>query len=94
VLANPKRLQILHFLRNNEMTVTELVVKMNVLKSNISQHLAIMRDNGILDSRRSGQNVYYRISNIKVIKAFDLMREVLIENHSRKNKLLAGSNKK
>ena len=88
VLANPKRLEILNFLRNNELTVTELVKSMKIPKSNISQHLTIMRDTGILDSRRTGKNVFYKISNRKVIKAFDLMREVLIENHAKRNEIL------
>ena len=88
VLANQKRLQILNLLRNNELPVTELVKFMKIHKANISQHLTIMRDTGILDSRRAGKNVFYKISNKKVIKAFDLMREVLIENHAKRNKIL------
>jgi ArsR family transcriptional regulator len=87
VLANPKRLEILNFLRNNELTVTELVKSMKIPKANISQHLTIMKDTGILDSRRAGKNVFYKISNKKVIKAFDLMREVLIENHAKRNEI-------
>ncbi|MBZ0242773.1 MAG: metalloregulator ArsR/SmtB family transcription factor, partial [Bacteroidales bacterium] len=93
VLANPKRLEILNFLRNTELTVTDLVKSMKIPKSNISQHLTIMRDTGILDSRRAGKNIFYKISNKKVIKAFDLMREVLIENHSKRNKILTGDAK-
>lgn len=88
VLANSKRLQILNFLRNNELTVTDLVNYMGIPKANISQHLTIMKDTGILDSRRAGKNVFYKISNKKVIKAFDLMREVLIENNVKRNEIL------
>ncbi|MFQ5865041.1 MAG: ArsR/SmtB family transcription factor, partial [bacterium] len=47
-LSNAKRLEILNALRENEMTVTELTERVGALKANISQHLAVMRQNGIL----------------------------------------------
>jgi ArsR family transcriptional regulator len=87
-LANAKRLEILSLLREKEMTVGEIVKKMKVSKANVSQHLTVMRNTGILDSRKDGLNVYYCISNPKVTKACGLMREVLIEHQSRKSKLL------
>lgn len=87
-LSHAKRLEILNLLRDNEMSAGEIVTRMKVSKANVSQHLAVMRKAGIVETRREGTNVYYRISNPKVIKACDLMREVLIEHHSQKNKLL------
>lgn len=87
-LSNAKRLEILSILRNKEMSVSGIVKKMKISKANVSQHLAVMRKAGILDTRRDGLNIYYRISNSKVTKACDLMREVLLEHHSQKNKLL------
>ncbi|MEX1137776.1 MAG: metalloregulator ArsR/SmtB family transcription factor [Bacteroidota bacterium] len=87
-LSHAKRLEILSILRDHEMTVGKIVRKMKISKSNMSQHLAVMRNAGILNSRRDGQNVFYRISNSKVTKACDLMREVLIENQAQKSKLL------
>ena len=78
-LANPKRLQILNLLRNEEMTVNELASLMEIREANVSQQLSVMRQKGILVSRREGVNIYYRIANPKVIKACDIMREVLLE---------------
>ncbi len=79
-LANPKRLEIIHILGSREMVVTDLAEKMGITKANLSQHLAIMRDKGILKSRREGTNIYYSLANPKVIQACDIMREVLFEH--------------
>lgn len=87
-LANPKRLEIINILRDEELSVTDIVKKMNLAKANVSQHLSIMRKMGILETRRSGQTIYYKISSIKVITACDLMRDVLTEHFLKKEKLL------
>ncbi|HLE31886.1 MAG TPA: metalloregulator ArsR/SmtB family transcription factor [Bacteroidota bacterium] len=87
-LSHAKRLEILSILRDGEVSAGEIVRLMRISKANVSQHLSIMRKAGILITRREGANVYYRISNGKVTKACDLMREVLIEHHSQKNKIL------
>lgn len=86
-LANPKRLEIINTLRDKEMPVTELAEKMGITKANLSQHLAIMRDKGILKSRREGTNIYYSLANPKVIKACDIMREVLFEHLKERERL-------
>lgn len=86
-LANPKRLEILNCLRESEMTVNDISKNVGARKANISQHLAIMRLKGILSSRRDGSHIFYRVSNPKVIKACDLMREVLFENLSKNEKI-------
>ncbi len=83
--SNPTRLEILNILREKEMTVTELMEKTKLSQANISQHLAIMRYEGIVSSKRNGKNVHYRITNPKIIKAFDIIREVLSER-MRKSK--------
>jgi len=87
-LASPKRLEILNALKEGEKTVSELVSILGVPKANVSQHLAVMRHKGILDSRREGVNIYYRVSNPKVIKACILMREVLTEQMQEKSRLI------
>ncbi len=78
-LANPKRLEVINTLRNKEMVVTELAEKVGISKSNMSQHLSIMRNKGILKCRKDGLSVYYSLANPKVIEACDIMREVLFE---------------
>ncbi|MBI3739968.1 MAG: helix-turn-helix transcriptional regulator [Chloroflexi bacterium] len=79
-LSNPKRLEIIDRLRAREMTVTELAEALEISQANLSQHLAIMRQKGIVTTRREGLNVFYRLSNSKIVKACDLMRQVLLEH--------------
>ena len=81
-LANPKRQEILDNLRHKDMTVNELVKKTGISQANLSQHLALMRAKGIVSTRRKGINVHYSLSNSKIIKAFDLISEVLRDSLS------------
>ena len=78
ILANPKRLRIVHLLKGVELSVGEIVTAMGVPKANASQHLSIMRQKGIVLSRRKGTSIYYRLSSPKITEACTLMREVLL----------------
>ena len=86
-LASPKRIEILNALKEGEKTVSELVEILGVPKANVSQHLAVMRHKGILKFRREGINMYYSVSNRKVIEACLLMKDVLMEQMKEKGKL-------
>src|SRR3989344_8197410 len=79
VFSNPTRLEILNLLRDKEMSVTELIKKTELNQANISQHLSIMKSKGIVISNRKGKNIYYKLTNPKTIKAFDIIKEVLAE---------------
>ncbi len=79
-LSNPKRLEIIDRLRAGEMTVTELAEALEISQANLSQHLAVMRQKGIVTARREKLNVFYKLSNPKIVKACDLMRQVLLEH--------------
>jgi ArsR family transcriptional regulator, virulence genes transcriptional regulator len=69
LLANAKRLEILNFIaRKKEVTVTEIVDEMKIRKANVSQHLATLRYNGIIDYRRQGKNSFYRIKDSQALK--------------------------
>ena len=81
-MSNPKRLEIINLLRNGEMSVEELASNMEIRKANLSQHLAVMRAKRIVETRRDGLKIYYKIANPKVVKACDIMREVLMEQLS------------
>jgi len=79
VFSNQTRLEILNLLRDKELSVTELIEKTKLSQANISQHLSIMKSKGIVASSRKGKNIYYRLTNPRIIKAFDIIREVLTE---------------
>ena len=79
-LSNPKRLEIIDRLRAHELSVTALAEALEISQANLSQHLALMRQRGIVTSRREGLNVFYKLSNPKIIQACELMRQVLLEH--------------
>ena len=79
VFSNSIRLEILNLLRDKEMSVTEVIKKTKLSQANISQHLSIMKSKGIVVSDRKGKNIYYKLTNPKIIKAFDIIKEVLTE---------------
>jgi DNA-binding transcriptional ArsR family regulator len=78
-LADPKRLMIIDLLRDGEVTVTDLVDALEIPQANVSQHLAVLRDKGLVSSRRDGQWAYYSLTSPKTVKAVDLLREVMQE---------------
>jgi ArsR family transcriptional regulator len=84
-LSNPKRQEILDHLRKESLTVQELIQRTGISQSNLSQHLAVLRGNGVVTTHQEGKHVYYSISNSKIIQAFDLMSEVLKETLDQKN---------
>lgn len=85
-ISNPKRQEILDSLREKESTVNELTETTGISQSNLSQHLAILRSKGIVRARRDGTNIYYSITNKKIIKAYDLVSQVLMESLASQNK--------
>src|SRR3989338_8381212 len=87
VFSNPTRLEILNLLRNEGMSVTDLIRKTRLSQANISQHLSIMKSKGIVASDRKGKNIYYKLTNLKIIKAFDIIREILVERLKENGKI-------
>ena len=79
VFSNSTRLEILNLLRDKQLSVTELIEKTRLSQANISQHLSIMKSKDIVASDRKGKNIYYKLTNSKIIKAFDIIRDVLAE---------------
>jgi ArsR family transcriptional regulator len=79
-LANPTRLKILDALRDREVAVAELARRVGTSKPNLSQHLATLKVRRVVLARRQGVAIYYRIANPKILRAFDSMREVLLEH--------------
>jgi len=71
--------------------VGELTSLTGVHQANISQHLALLRQRGIVMTRKEGVNIYYKIANPKIIKACDLIRDVLFEQLAEAEKLAKGA---
>lgn len=78
-LADPKRLLLINALRDGERSVSDLCDETGISQTNASQHLAVLRDKGLVQSRRSGQRVFYQLTSKKITEAMDLLREVMAE---------------
>jgi DNA-binding transcriptional ArsR family regulator len=78
-LANEKRQRILDAIRDTELSVSDLRARTGIPQATLSQHLAILRAKGVVNSRREGSHVHYSVANPKIIQAFDLISEVMVE---------------
>ena len=75
-ISHPLRLKILCVLGNQEANVQEIVDAVGTSQSNISQHLAILREKGILRARKDANRVFYRVSDQRTLKLIAMMRDV------------------
>lgn len=82
VLAHAKRIEIIYLLKEQEMHVDELAAEIGASKANISQHLAQLREKGLVCRRKEGLKVYYQTCNPKLIKACELMKEIMLERYA------------
>ncbi len=80
-LANEKRLMIVSFLLKGEKSVNQLVEEVGVSQSSLSQHLAVLRREKILKTRREAQTIYYSVS---CPKAIEILETVGISTKSNK----------
>ena len=83
-MGNALRIEVLFLLGEKEMCVEDLAVAMGVKVPNVSQHLAIMRDKGVVEVRREGTKMYYSIANPKTLQACIIMREAMVEQMEKK----------
>ncbi len=75
-ISHPLRLKILCVIGDAEACVQEIVEAVGTSQSNISQHLAILRDKGVLMTRKDANRVYYRVGDPRTLQLIVLMREV------------------
>jgi ArsR family transcriptional regulator len=75
-MAHPLRLKILCILGDQEVNVQDIVDRVGTSQSNISQHLAILRDKGVLRTRKDANRVFYRVSDTRTLRLISLMRDV------------------
>ena len=90
-LANDKRQMILGALRDGELSVTELIASTRIPQANLSQHLSLMRTHNVVRTRREGGHVFYSIANPKLIRAFDLITEVMQDTIDERSRVTEGT---
>jgi ArsR family transcriptional regulator len=89
VLGHPVRIRILELLRDGERTVGDLQAELELDSSGTSQHLAALRQQGVLDSRPAGTSVYYRIRDPRISELLAIAKEILTSALSDSHALLS-----
>jgi ArsR family transcriptional regulator len=80
-MSHPLRLKILCTLGDSEVSVQDIVDQVGTSQSNISQHLAILRDKGILTARKDANRVYYKVGDQRTLQLIGMMRQVFCSRH-------------
>jgi DNA-binding transcriptional ArsR family regulator len=88
-LNDPKRLMILYALADEPRSVGDLSRLLDMSQSNVSQHLAVLRDRGLVDSERDGNRAIYTLRDRRLVGAIDLLREVMNDELDRRRGLRA-----
>ncbi len=86
-LADPKRIALLYAMRDGSLTVNQLAQALELPQASVSHHLKILRERGMVLATRKGTNVYYSVSNPKILQALDLLRSVLSEHLQQRGAL-------
>jgi ArsR family transcriptional regulator len=80
-MSHPLRLKILCVLGSNSICVQQIVDQVGTSQSNISQHLAILKDKKILGSKKEANRVYYFIDDARMLQLIKMMQDVFCSNH-------------
>ncbi|MFH1086976.1 MAG: metalloregulator ArsR/SmtB family transcription factor [Chloroflexota bacterium] len=89
-LSDANRLLIINELSRGELPVGELTRRLGMTQSNVSKHLAMMREHGLVVARREGASVYCRLSDSRISEAIHLLREVQADQLEKRRALASG----
>ncbi len=78
VFSDPTRLKILEVLREKERNVTEIMEILDMKQSTVSQHLRMLKECGVVDSRRNGREVIYSIPDEMINEILDMGERLLV----------------
>ena len=86
--ANPTRLRIIEALRDQELTASQLLKTIPISKANLSQHMSVLIQRGVVTARREGVNVFYKLYDQRITRACALMRDVLLKRLEENSALI------
>ena len=87
-LADPRRIVTLYVLAEKPCTVNALAAELNITQSAASRHLKILREKGLVQAERQGTSVEYRLCDVRLIEALDLLRSVLRDDLAHRASLM------
>src|SRR5690348_35651 len=76
ILANPTRLEVLNLLKKGELSVESILKVTKISKANLSQHLALLRHSGLVQTRRNGLNIFYRIVDPRIVEPCKILHQL------------------
>lgn len=80
MLANPKRLIIIDLLARGEKSVGEIAEILQAPLATASRHLSLLKAQRVVEARKEGHTVYYRLRDTRIIEACRIIRDVLLED--------------
>ncbi len=86
-LGHPLRLAIVDRLNDQETSASDLISEMQISKANLSKHMALLAHGGIVESRREGRQIFYRLTDPEIHKACAIMRSILYRRLKEGEKL-------
>lgn len=87
-IAHPSRIQILECLSAGERCVCEIIDELGLEQSNVSQHLAILRRENLIESRKQGLQVMYRIKHLEILVLLQKAQEIISDELDHKHRLI------
>lgn len=93
-LANKKRLEIIHLLRHKELSVNDMVKMLGLRQANLSQHLSVLREEKIVETRREGNKIFYKLSDPRIADAYNLIRGFIKDKFSLNEYVIEALSKK
>lgn len=88
-LAHPTRIQIIKLLKDGELCVCDILPEIDSEQSNTSQHLTVLKSQGIVDSRKEGSKVIYSVKNEEVFEMLDLAEKIILRQLEETKALLS-----
>ena len=76
-MGDPKRMLLLYHLGEADQTVGQLTAALGWPQSTVSRHLAILRENRLVNTQRQGTSVIYSLADRRILSAIDILRQVL-----------------
>ena len=89
VLGHPVRVRIVELLRDGERSVGDLQAELNLDSSGTSQHLGVLRRQGVLETRKEGTSVYYRVRDPRTFQLLESARQIISSSFEAAQALLA-----
>jgi DNA-binding transcriptional ArsR family regulator len=79
-LGHPTRVGVMEVLRNGEMSVGQLCEKLGIEQSNASQHLAVLRNKHLVETRKEGNQIFYRLRDARLGQVLETLREYVADH--------------